>query len=104
MCDEVVLHPRDDELTVAERFFDGLLGAVCSSVVSDLSPVSGQPLDITGIGGAEGSRTPDLVIANDALYQLSYGPDRQAGAGHRSVQGGVSTGRARILGDPRRGR
>src|SRR5690606_2740035 len=31
-------------------------------------------------GGAEGSRTPDLVIANDALYQLSYGPDRQAGA------------------------
>src|SRR5258706_9859699 len=25
-------------------------------------------------GGAEGNRTPDLVIANDALYQLSYGP------------------------------
>lgn len=26
------------------------------------------------LSGAEGSRTPDLVIANDALYQLSYGP------------------------------
>ena len=25
-------------------------------------------------GGAEGNRTPDLVIANDALYQLSYRP------------------------------
>ncbi len=25
-------------------------------------------------GGAEGNRTPDLVIANDALYQLSYSP------------------------------
>ena len=27
-------------------------------------------------GGAEGNRTPGLVIANDALYQLSYGPIR----------------------------
>ena len=26
-------------------------------------------------GGAEGNRTPDLVIANDALSQLSYGPN-----------------------------
>ena len=25
--------------------------------------------------GAEESRTPDLIIANDALYQLSYRPD-----------------------------
>jgi hypothetical protein len=25
-------------------------------------------------GGAEGDRTPDLVIANDALSQLSYCP------------------------------
>ena len=25
-------------------------------------------------GGAEGDRTPDLVIANDALSQLSYDP------------------------------
>ena len=28
----------------------------------------------TSTGGAEGDRTPDLVIANDALSQLSYGP------------------------------
>ena len=26
------------------------------------------------IGGGKGDRTPDLVIANDALYQLSYAP------------------------------
>jgi hypothetical protein len=29
-------------------------------------------------GGAEGNRTPDPVIANDALYQLSYGPAPEA--------------------------
>ena len=29
------------------------------------------------IGGAEGDRTPDLVIANDALSQLSYGPVKE---------------------------
>ena len=27
------------------------------------------------LGGAEGDRTPDLVIANDALSQLSYCPN-----------------------------
>ena len=26
------------------------------------------------LSGAEESRTPDLIIANDALYQLSYRP------------------------------
>ena len=85
VCDEVVLQPRDGELTVEERFFDGLLEAVCSSVVSVFSPVSDQTLVEQGFGGAEGSRTPDLVIANDALYQLSYGPgsslDRVPGEG-----------------------
>ena len=25
-------------------------------------------------GGAEGNRTPDLLIANETLYQLSYDP------------------------------
>ena len=61
VCDEVVLQPRDGELTVEERFFDGLLEAVCSSVVSVFSPVSDQTLVEQGFGGAEGSRTPDLV-------------------------------------------
>ena len=28
-------------------------------------------------GGAEGSRTPDLLIANETLYQLSYDPSEQ---------------------------
>ena len=32
-----------------------------------------KPL-ILGTGGAEGSRTPDLLIANETLYQLSYDP------------------------------
>ena len=32
-----------------------------------------------GNGGAEGDRTPDLVIANDALSQLSYCPKEPAG-------------------------
>jgi hypothetical protein len=27
-----------------------------------------------GDGGAEGNRTPDLLIANEALSQLSYSP------------------------------
>ena len=35
-------------------------------------------LPIQENGGAEGDRTPDLVIANDALSQLSYGPKAPA--------------------------
>src|SRR5579863_6381174 len=32
-----------------------------------------------GPGGAEGNRTPDLLIANEALYHLSYGPREDPG-------------------------
>ena len=39
----------------------------------------------TGDGGAEGNRTPDLLIANEALSQLSYSPI--AGFAVRSVTG-----------------
>ena len=37
-----------------------------------------QPMrvGILGIGGEEEDRTPDLVIANDALSQLSYPPTK----------------------------
>jgi hypothetical protein len=31
-------------------------------------------MSIKGGGGVEGNRTPDLLIANEALYQLSYNP------------------------------
>ena len=31
---------------------------------------------LTGGSGAKGSRTPDLLNAIQALYQLSYGPER----------------------------
>ena len=34
--------------------------------------------DCKADGGAEGNRTPDLLIANEALYQLSYSPALQA--------------------------
>ena len=44
-------------------------------------------------GGAEGNRTPDLVIANDALSQLSYGPVPFGSAGLRRCQGLVKAGR-----------
>ena len=38
-----------------------------------------KTLNFRGLpGGAEGNRTPDLIIANDALYQLSYGPKEGA--------------------------
>src|SRR5689334_8407060 len=33
------------------------------------------------VGGAEGDRTPDLLIANEALSQLSYSPPRSAVTG-----------------------
>ena len=32
-----------------------------------------MPMD--GVGGAERDRTADLLIANEALSQLSYGPN-----------------------------
>ena len=36
-------------------------------------------------GGAEGSRTPDLLIANETLYQLSYDPTPNAVKIHNHV-------------------
>ena len=52
---------------------------------------SGDPLPnsvqtLETIGGVEGDRTPDLVIANDALSQLSYDPNagRCGGSGRKS--------------------
>ena len=51
----------------------------------DLLPldVATNPLKLTKhlilkAGGAEGRRTPDLLIANETLYQLSYDPDQFA--------------------------
>ncbi len=44
-------------------------------------------------GGAEGDRTPDLRIANAALSQLSYDPERRRRVMGRSC---LSTGRDAI--------
>ncbi len=41
-------------------------------------------------GGGEGIRTPDLLIANETLYQLSYTPSRAAYVTHFS--GGCNHG------------
>lgn len=43
-----------------------------------LAPAASDPNERKRGGGAEGNRTPDLVIANDALSQLSYCPDEPA--------------------------
>ena len=46
-----------------------------AAVTNAAARVSCCPLDDTGDGGgAEGNRTPDLLIANEALSQLSYSP------------------------------
>ena len=36
---------------------------------------------ITGIGGGERDRTDDLLLAKQALSQLSYTPDKTGGSG-----------------------
>ena len=36
--------------------------------------MAGGPVTDRKIGGAEEDRTPDLLIANETLSQLSYGP------------------------------
>ncbi len=41
------------------------------------SPVACRLRQATEDGGAEGTRTPDLLIANQPLSQLSYGPTRR---------------------------
>ena len=46
-------------------------------------------------GGAEGDRTPDLVIANDALSQLSYGPDEGAFMGAARLLSSATSGAKR---------
>src|SRR5262245_28314591 len=39
------------------------------------------------VGGAEGDRTPDLLIANEALSQLSYSPQQPVSGGENVPQG-----------------
>ena len=40
--------------------------------------------------GAEGIRTPDLLLAKEALSQLSYGPDKIQNQCMRILNGAVS--------------
>ena len=54
-------------------------------------------------GGAEGTRTHDILLAKQALYQLSYGPcgthARRSPSGKRAAQ----YGRAGLADGPERG-
>ena len=63
------------------------------------------------VGGAKGTRTPDLSVANAALSQLSYSPVPPIlAAAYRGVKesqalavAGLGTGKARKVEDLRRG-
>lgn len=55
--------------TPSRRILQALLASSMREKTA-LTQVS-EPLSSSG---AEESRTPDLIIANDALYQLSYRP------------------------------
>ena len=52
------------------------------------------------VGGATGARTPDLLHAMQALFQLSYSPavKRQYSSGPGSIRRAVSGGRGWFLG------
>ncbi len=54
-----------------------ITGSVTRRLCGLIPEGAARPLltDIRVAGGAEGDRTPDLIIANDALSQLSYDPE-----------------------------
>ncbi len=52
----------------------------------DVQPIERKE-NVAGGGGAEGNRTPDLLIANEALSHLSYSPRRARRAECPSPQG-----------------
>ncbi len=54
-------------------------------------PVAMRGFDV--FGGAKGSRTPDLLNAIQALYQLSYGPTGGLSRALRRCRGGSYRGR-----------
>jgi hypothetical protein len=47
---------------------------VSLAFINQLGLRAGLARDAIENGGAEGIRTPDLLIANETLYQLSYDP------------------------------
>ena len=66
--------------------FEATTGSLCLDVSLMMKA------DVAKPGGAEGDRTPDLLIANEALSQLSYGPCRTDGAPRRGPWEGCHLG------------
>jgi hypothetical protein len=63
-----------DSTTLAEvRLRPAGSGAAASATLGLAQPKQAKPAKA---GGARRDRTADLIIANDALSQLSYGPFR----------------------------
>lgn len=71
LCQEVRLNSENLEISLRKPF-DSLIDG-----------------DLVSLSGAEESRTPDLFIANEALYQLSYRPDAVSGGPGRAPPAGV---------------
>ncbi|KAJ8137002.1 hypothetical protein OY671_009785, partial [Metschnikowia pulcherrima] len=67
---DVLFSPEADRAGAAGARTDENLGSV-EKMHGSWSP---DKRSVKNTGGAEGDRTPDLVIANDALSQSSYGP------------------------------
>jgi hypothetical protein len=43
-----------------------------------------RPL-LSGRGGRKGTRTPDILLVREALYQLSYAPSTHSGSAGRGT-------------------
>ena len=55
------------------------LSSACSNQLSYTTArgaEAARPAARAGVGGAEESRTPDILLAKQTLYQLSYSPTR----------------------------
>ena len=83
-----------------------LMLPICAVRVKPRAPVVGHG----GASGAEETRTPDFLLAKEALYQLSYGPRgarrilRLATRGPPRDEGAAAEVRPRIAAPPHSGR
>jgi hypothetical protein len=69
-------HYSHSRLAAKRSAVDGLVKTSHDTVMSQSTEMEGSASSqvIETIGGREGIRTPGLIVANDALSQLSYSP------------------------------